>query len=623
MASSVNVELDGEPFRKTLVKTTPAMSLRSVVDTACEKLKVGSSEGWGLKHGRNNLDLSLSIRFANLAAGAKLTLVRTRGASAGGGLVSIALQTDDGTRLMDKFPTTTTLWGILQHFEKKSNGSLNLTTRSGVPPPTEKQKFLKAFLKPNEEVYMMPVCIFMNQEYGSIEVLVTTTLQKAGLTSGNAVIRLLFRFSELSLDTARKEVGQWSTPAPTEQQGAGSSKLAPARIPTVPTNAPAPVAAPQTNTTLPNKHLPESIPTPPSSAPGQSQPIPHTTSNVEPALTNGSTISKPAEVVQTSPDIDMAQHQREESSQPSISPARSVTPMEIDQPAALQAAENRKAPGPAAPTLEPQQFDRDLKVFKPPKDDSGPSKIELPDDFFELTTAELKMLVAGSTARRAAIEGAPLMTKAMREREDELRRAKYPKTLIRVRFPNRITLQVTYWSGENVSTLYDVVRESLITPERPFTLYVTPPFRTLDPAQTFWKSGLAPATLVYFKWSDGDASNTASYLSNERMAALEDFPVPNTTPTPNLLGTPPADADKPADQEKKKPAWLEKLAPGNNGKKDTWGSGQRLGGSSSQDDVSGRGLFGDERDGPSGGSAGGSADDRGSKKPKWFKLGEQ
>ncbi|KAJ3046254.1 Tether containing UBX domain for GLUT4 [Rhizophlyctis rosea] len=632
MASNVTVELEGEPFRKTVIKTTPAMSLRSIVDTACEKLKVGSADGWGLKHGRNTLDLALSVRFANLAAGAKLTLVRTRASSAGGGQVAIALQTDDGTRLMDKFPTTIKLWDILVHFEKKSNGSLNLTTRTGVPPPNEKQKFMKAFLKPNATVYMMPICIFMNQEYATIEALQVTTLQKAGLTSGNAVIRLLFRYTDMSLEDAGKEIAKWATvaasasePTVTESKNSTASTIAL----TGQSATQSAISEPVKEESLPlarHEELRESRPSPPVEAVPSSQ-IP--TENVGTSFESehGNAKAEESSYVAmesetSSQDAATLSNAPPEQPLPAPDPhARLPSPMDIDEPPTQPTPVSAPAVDSQKLSLGPQTFDRDLKVFHPPKDDSGPSKIELPDDFFELTSAELKVLVAGSTQRRTAIEGAPLMTKAMREREDELRRAKYPKTLIRARFPNRLTLQVTFWSGEKVSSLYDAVRESLATPDRAFTLYVTPPFKTLEPEQTFWKFGLAPATLVYFKWSDGDVSAASPYLSGERMASLQAFPLPESAPTPQLAGGA-TGADKPAEQEKKKPAWLEKLQAGNGGKKDTWGAGQRLGGSSSQGDASGGGLFGDERDQQRGGSKERDGDDRGSKKPKWFKIGK-
>ena len=65
------------------------------------------------------------------------------------------------------------------------------------------------------------------------------------------------------------------------------------------------------------------------------------------------------------------------------------------------------------------------------------------------------------------LNDAPLMTRgdgiylllAMREREKDAKRSKYPKTLVRVRFPNRMILQATFLSNETVSCLYDVVRK--------------------------------------------------------------------------------------------------------------------------------------------------------------------
>lgn len=79
------------------------------------------------------------------------------------GLVTIALQTPDGTRLVDKFTAETSLWEILRAFEAK-DGNINLTRRTGVEE--------KGMLKMKKEVYMMPVCVLMNKEVSSTPICV-------------------------------------------------------------------------------------------------------------------------------------------------------------------------------------------------------------------------------------------------------------------------------------------------------------------------------------------------------------------------------------------------------------------------------------------------------------------
>jgi tether containing UBX domain for GLUT4 len=138
MASNVTVELEGEPTKRVSVKTTPAMSLKAIATTACEKLKLSQPDAFGLRYQKALLDLSLSVRFANLPAGAKLLLVKqgTRSISSDESKahsasdhaapvdikvqdVNIALQVDDGTRLVKKFASSMTLWGVLKNFEEQ------------------------------------------------------------------------------------------------------------------------------------------------------------------------------------------------------------------------------------------------------------------------------------------------------------------------------------------------------------------------------------------------------------------------------------------------------------------------------------------------------------------------
>ena len=62
-----------------------------------------------------------------------------------------------------------------------------------------------------------------------------------------------------------------------------------------------------------------------------------------------------------------------------------------------------------------------------------------------------------------------------------------------------------------VSVLYQQVQMILDEPNRPFILYVSPPLKNLDQSLTFWKSSLSPASLVYFKWADGETSESFDF----------------------------------------------------------------------------------------------------------------
>lgn len=80
------------------------------------------------------------------------------------------------------------------------------------------------------------------------------------------------------------------------------------------------------------------------------------------------------------------------------------------------------------------------------------SLVELPDSFFELTQTELKHLLAQSRRQVEKAVNRPLLTKELREQEQkkqmEIRKTKYPKTRVRVRFPDMVSMEATFLSDE-------------------------------------------------------------------------------------------------------------------------------------------------------------------------------
>jgi hypothetical protein len=86
MSSNFVITLETDPANKVTIKTTPTMPLKEVVAQACTKLGLEENANvWNLKRSNQRtapfLDLSLSVRFANLPSGAKLELVRKSASS--------------------------------------------------------------------------------------------------------------------------------------------------------------------------------------------------------------------------------------------------------------------------------------------------------------------------------------------------------------------------------------------------------------------------------------------------------------------------------------------------------------------------------------------------------------
>lgn len=150
-----------------------------------------------------SLDLSQPIRLSGLSSGAKLQAVLL---SRSPSVVSVALQLPEpesgvSSRLMHKFPSTTTLWLLLRHFESGSTGSTpsrNFTARGLPQMEGEASGSGRLF-------YETPVIQVMGRELATF-----TDLQKSlaqlGFNSGSVLLRLGFRRTETPLEEAIEEI---------------------------------------------------------------------------------------------------------------------------------------------------------------------------------------------------------------------------------------------------------------------------------------------------------------------------------------------------------------------------------------------------------------------------------
>lgn len=73
--------------------------------------------------------------------------------------------------------------------------------------------------------------------------------------------------------------------------------------------------------------------------------------------------------------------------------------------------------------------------------------VELPPSFFELSQVEIRILLDSHKSAVHALENKPLLTQKLRDREKLMKEKKYPKTMIRVRFPDQYILEATFFSG--------------------------------------------------------------------------------------------------------------------------------------------------------------------------------
>ncbi|KAK2753599.1 hypothetical protein FQN54_007376 [Arachnomyces sp. PD_36] len=230
--------------RRAVVKVTPTKHLSDILAEACTKLNLNPSQ-YSLKHNNKQVDLSLSIRLSGLSSGAKLELVQL---SRSPSVVSVALQLPESEaqgapngRLMDKFPSTTTLWLVLRKFEAGVAGNAakrNLTAR-GVPSTDNGSSGAGRLY------YQTPVVQVMGRELSSL-----TDLQKSlgqlGFNSGSALLRLSFRTTEQPLEEAMEGIDSYFKSVD-DEQGTTGGIATPAPNEDTPMSEAEPSATPQSS----------------------------------------------------------------------------------------------------------------------------------------------------------------------------------------------------------------------------------------------------------------------------------------------------------------------------------------------------------------------------------------
>eukprot|EP00027_Filamoeba_sp_ATCC50430_P013282 CAMPEP_0168563782 /NCGR_PEP_ID=MMETSP0413-20121227/12864_1 /TAXON_ID=136452 /ORGANISM="Filamoeba nolandi, Strain NC-AS-23-1" /LENGTH=411 /DNA_ID=CAMNT_0008595347 /DNA_START=9 /DNA_END=1241 /DNA_ORIENTATION=+ len=151
---------------------------------------------------------------------------------------------------------------------------------------------------------------------------------------------------------------------------------------------------------------------------------------------------------------------------------------------------------------------RDLLVLAP--DSKTTDEGHYPDEFYELSMEDYKVLAKQQEDREK--EKQFLKTKKLREKELQSKKVKYTKTLIRVKFPDRMEIQGSFSPKETAFSVVQFVKENLHHADVPFFLFLSPPFKTLDETQTLESLGLVPSALVHFSWQKGLDNPPTTFL---------------------------------------------------------------------------------------------------------------
>lgn len=173
----------------------------------------------------------------------------------------------------------------------------------------------------------------------------------------------------------------------------------------------------------------------------------------------------------------------------------------------------------------------DVHLFRPSNYRFDPRTLVLPDDFFNSTLGDVKDASSHLSERVRNLGDAPLMTKKMRQAEEEAKMSRFRKVMIRVLLPDRHSLQGVF---EPKSTIRDVTSfvQLCVKDGVKFHLFLVPPKTVLkDAKKTLWQQKLVPAAQIYLGVDEGPTS-TKEMLRESVFTLAEEAPPPKMIATP-------------------------------------------------------------------------------------------
>uniref|UniRef100_A0A6P7FGA0 Tether containing UBX domain for GLUT4 n=1 Tax=Diabrotica virgifera virgifera TaxID=50390 RepID=A0A6P7FGA0_DIAVI len=431
--------------RRQTVKCTPNTTILQILEEVCKKQNL-KPEDYDLKHHNKILDTTSTFRFSGLPNNAQLELVSATKARLDTE-VTLAVNLENGSRLIGNFNPSETLINILT-------------------------KMCPECLGDNRS----PVVIYTRREiYG--QELNSVTLKSLGLTGGRAMIRVIDK-----------------DPEDLKQQANVSSI-----IPSKPVEE-----KPYIRKYQPTEPNVDSINNQDNSDKTDGQPT-----NVE--------------KVQKKQNVDLIQLAREKRKSNEFPPK--LLEGHKDVPEKQSKVSNTQNKGyiceqqkmevdecsPKFEECDKEDDDRkedfvflgarNAMLFSQETASAVPSD-ELPDDFFDLTIDDARKLIRDVKRKRHDLENGPLLTSALRRLEESKRQLRniaiYKKSIIRVQFPDRVVLQGTFATSDNIKDVIQFVREYLEDKSLNFYVYSTPPKCILAEDQNLLELGFVPGALIHF-----------------------------------------------------------------------------------------------------------------------------
>ncbi|XP_062507898.1 tether containing UBX domain for GLUT4-like isoform X2 [Corticium candelabrum] len=481
--------------RRQQVKSSLNKIMLEVLEEACKKQGFDSSQ-YGLKHGRQLLDLTVPIRFANLSNNAKLEMTKLPSPRAEAS-TNIALQLENGDRLQNNFPPSSSLWSILQHWNSVNESPVQgqLLEKEGIDP----------------------VCVYLRQEFCGKKSLQETTLRSLGLCGGRAAVRLLYQVR----DAAMTEIESDPSSVTASEENKELQKCTENQVVEMEVEESPCVGA--------AKEITEDIADQTEEAQQHMQKNSREVCSDESLSRNKQDNWRLEEVRSgTSHDsnqrsavvseglgedkgsataADIISHQLTKSTGSRSKGKQKKGLLETPKllefqdfkfPEQTRGAALYQAVGSFVPSSPVEACDREMMVYTL----TGANSSENFDDnmqddtFFEVTVNDVQSMIQNVRAKSG--QGASLMTRAQVEALERRRLEQYDKTTVRVHFPDRIILQGFFKSYEKIAALYEWVKGCLAEPSQEFELYTTPPKQVLSSAnKTFAQCGLVPASIIY------------------------------------------------------------------------------------------------------------------------------
>jgi len=426
------------------VTTTPNMSLLQVLETVCKK-KGFDPRRHGLQHHRRNMDLSSSIRFCGAPNNSLLEMVELGDEMTNDmdGNVTVCLQIPSGERLIDEFPSTSTLDQVVSKWREKLGECGE-----------------------GEE----PVVVYMRTETVGSQ-LSNVSLRTLGLTSGKGLFRFFYKRPEVLKDQANV-YSMKSATKPEESKT--ESRHLPMRL------------EPSTLGQLEEKSSSQQLPT----------------ASVAPQQLTSVENEKPDETVVVAASSDQTQ-KNSQAVNPVAGPSKPVvsTPASVTNVPVPDSTSQSEVVDPVLVEAGPNKA-----VIFDGRTDGAASKMSFDDDedsFFDHTLDEVRVLYKDlRLAVKQMEQGQELLTKEMRESQEEGAKlallGRYKSSIIRIQFPDRLTVQGIFAPNTTIAELKAWLQPLLSSPDIPFQLYTAPPRLVLEEASSLLDLNLFPAALVHF-----------------------------------------------------------------------------------------------------------------------------